>query len=54
MNNILTRPEAYSWAQFQIAKLALLLNVLTPEGHAEMKPIITVFGIVFREATSQL
>ena len=50
----ITRPEAYSCAQSQIAKLTHLSNLLKQEGHPQIKRIITIFEIVFREATYQI
>ena len=43
-----TRPGGYSCAQSQIVRLTHELNLLTPEGRVQIKPIITKLEIVFR------
>ena len=50
----ITRTEAYSCAQSQIEKLTHSLTLPIPEGHIQIKPIITIFEIVFREAKHQI
>ena len=54
MSKMITRPEAYSCAQSQIEKLTHKLNLLTPERHAQIKPIITIFLKMLGEATYQI
>ena len=49
-----TRLGVYSCEQSQIEKLTHELNLLTPEGHVQIKPFITQFEIVFREVKYQI
>ena len=49
-----TRPRVNSCAQSQIKKMTHLLTLLTPEGHVQIKPIIIIFQIVFRELFARI